>query len=452
MDLAIALVGQASKRGLIPRVPVPGAFLEEAEAWIRGEHAELLRSAVVTVAAGSDERRGPSELRLSLHPAARDVVLVVEERGGVTARAVTTAVGPGYHTFVGRLFERLGEELGIAWQRPGSGSAQSPGRKPGAGPAPAGADGSSDPTGFVASGDRRDAERGHLGWLGAELVRARQSRRSGLSTIHLGTPPGIRFSVEGAIATPMGTRDDDWLERAVGDPRVAIDVWPWFTDAVDAPNRLARALCLMWTEIRWRRPVDAAERAPLDEALRLLRRAYAMDPSLAFPWREWLELVDLVGARDPMEALLRERAATVDPAAPLVGYRRRPVTVIHEGWSLTVPGAYAERRSAEEWWGGEGGRSVTLAGVRTGANGQPMPAEAFLSQVAGHLGPDALEHRTGEVLGRARIDAADSGGISLGVVEGYAATSGRGAAIRVEFDDPADWQWALEQWKALRPA
>ena len=55
-------------------------------------------------------------------------------------------------------------------------------------------------------------------------------------------------------------------------------------------------------------------------------------------------------------------------------------------------------------------------------------------------------------MGRARIGAADTGGISLGIVEGYAATTGSGAAIRVEFNDPADWQWALEQWRSLRPA
>ena len=26
------------------------------------------------------------------------------------------------------------------------------------------------------------------------------------------------------------------------------------------------------------------------------------------------------------------------------------------------------------------------------------------------------------------------------------------AALKVEFDDPADWQWALDMWRSLRPA
>ena len=29
--------------------------------------------------------------------------------------------------------------------------------------------------------------------------------------------------------------------------------------------------------------------------------------------------------------------------------------------------------------------------------------------------------------------------------------AGSGAAIRIEFDDPADWQWALDIWRSLAP-
>ena len=41
-------------------------------------------------------------------------------------------------------------------------------------------------------------------------------------------------------------------------------------------------------------------------------------------------------------------------------------------------------------------------------------------------------------------------GVEVGVLEGYSAVSGSGAAIRIEFDDPADWQWALDLWRSLR--
>ena len=39
----------------------------------------------------------------------------------------------------------------------------------------------------------------------------------------------------------------------------------------------------------------------------------------------------------------------------------------------------------------------------------------------------------------------------VGVVEGFAAVTGSGAVIRIEFDDGEDYAWALDMWRSLRP-
>jgi hypothetical protein len=120
---------------------------------------------------------------------------------------------------------------------------------------------------------------------------------------------------------------------------------------------------------------------------------------------------------------------------------------------VVVPGSFAERRSAEEWWGGESGRSVTLAGVSTGLEGgAPTRAEAFLSRVAGDLGENVINHVDGAVVGRARLDTDATSGVEVGVLDGFTGAPGRGAAVRIEFDDPDDWQWAVSLWRSLRPA
>ena len=93
-----------------------------------------------------------------------------------------------------------------------------------------------------------------------------------------------------------------------------------------------------------------------------------------------------------------ERAERVP--TPAIGYRRLTVTIRHEGWVLAdLPGSFAERRTDEEWWGGGPGRNITLAAIDTGT----MRAPAFLDQVARDLGPDALEHQAGPVIGRGRL-------------------------------------------------
>lgn len=428
-QLTLHVVGHASKRGLIPRQPPADRLLAEIETWLRAEYADAARGSRTRTAASGDR-----ELLVSLHPIASEVAIAASDEGRVAVTAGLGPVGPGYQTFVARLVQRIGIEHEITW----------------AGDDPA-EDGTTSRSDLAVVGDRAAAERTYLAWLGTGLVGAFEARRLGASGIHLGTPEGVRFDFDGAVATSLGPRTDEWLERAKADSGVAIDVAPWWADAIDARALLNRALCLMWTEVRWRPPVDPTERAINEEVVRLLSRAFPLDPSLPYPWREWRELASQRGTVDAMTRQVESRAAAA-PAGPLVGYRRRPVQVIHEGWQLEVPGTFAERRTDDEWWGGEAGRSITLAATETGTDDGPMPGLEFLRQVAPHLGADALTHEDGELVGRARLTTDASSGVEIGVLEGYSAVRGRGAAIRVEFNDSADWHWAMDMWRSLSPA
>jgi hypothetical protein len=413
--------GQAHKRGLIPRTPPGDRLLADAAIWLTGEYADAVRSTRQRTLDNGD-----AELAVDLHPAALPLVIVVDGSGRVTVAGETATAGPGYHRFVGRVLERLGAEVGIDW---------------------------TDGDGALTFTDRPTAERAYLAWLGPQLARARVAVRRGERAVHLGTPAGIRYTTSQALVTALGPRDEAWLDDAIADPRVALDATPWWMDATDGRYLLNRALVLMWLEVRWRTPAVEGEADLLDEVHRLLTRAYPMEPGLPFPWHAWIELAVLRGINDQMTRLAAGRAAREPEPVPPVGYRRDPVRITHEGWSLEVPGSYAERRTPEEWWCGGAGRSITLAATRTGsADGSAMSAASFIEQFATDLGPDALAHREGEILGRARLTTDSSSGIEVGVLEGYSAIRGSGAAMRIEFDDPADWQWALDMWRSLRPA
>ncbi len=438
MGLTIRVIGRASRRGLAHRVPAPDRLLADARAWIENEYGPVVREARV------DPAETGAGLVLELYPAADPVSITADPVGMVVATADTSAPGPGYHTFVARLLERLGDQAGIEWVRE---SPPAPGDPPpaAAGPKPS-------PAGERQTlAERHAVEQAHRAFLARSLARIVDLRRGGARSVQIGLRPGTRVTFEGAIATPLGPRDDAWLVRAVTDGNVAADIRPWWADATDARYMLGRALVILWTEIRWRPPADGTERRVMDEALTLLRRAMPMEPTLPFPWREWAELIDLRGMGDPAVERVRPRAERTDPRQPLIGYRRRPVTIVHEGWTLEVPGSFSDHRTPEEWQGGERGRNVTLAAVVTGAGGGPMPAEAFLARFAGDLGTDVLHHRDGEVTGRARIGTDAQAGLEVGVLEGFSAVSGRGAAIRITFADPGDWQWAVNLWRSLRP-
>jgi hypothetical protein len=423
------LTGQAARRGLIPRVPIADVLLADAETWLRSTFPEAVRSIERPV-----REQGEAELTVQLHPAAAPLVLTASDTGRVAVTAATETVGPGYHRFVGRVLQRLGMDLAIVWER-GSDEQRDP---------------LADATAMTFA-ERPAAERGYLVWLGSLLVDARARRSSIGGPIPLGLPTDVRYHVDGPIQTVLGPRDAAWLDVAVTDTRIATDITPWWADATDGQYLLNRALCLMWTEVRWRAPAMKNERLLLDEVHRLLSKAYPHDPNLAYPWHAWAELVSHADIDDPMAIQVRNRAAQTPPDDQPIGYRRAPVTIRHEGWALEIPGSFAERRTAEEWWGGGAGRDITLAAVATGTAAGPMPGQAFIAQFGGDLGPDAIDHRAGGVVGRARVMTDASSGVEVGVLEGYSAVVGSGAAIRIVFEDPGDWQWALDMWRSLAP-
>jgi hypothetical protein len=412
--LEIRLEGQASKRGLIPRTPGGERLLADAAAWLTAEYPDQVRSTRQHTLPTGD-----SELHVALHPAALDLVLTGSDAGALHVHAETVQGGPGYHRFVGRVLERLGRELSIDWD---------------------------EAAGAFAFAERPEVETAYLAWLGPTLGQVRIARQRSSAGVQIGTPSGTRYTFEGAIATALGPRDDAWLETAIADPRVALEIAPWWSDATDGRYLLNRALALMWLQVRWRKPAVEGEAELLDEIHRLLSKAYPIEPDLPYPWHAWAEIIALAGTTDGMTRQVNSRTR-LEPAGSPIGYRRDPVSISHEGWSLEIPGDFAERRTDEEWWGGGAGRSITLAATDTGS----MSANAFLAQVAGDLGAEALAHQAGPVVGQARIMTDESSGVAVGVLDGYSAVNGSGAAIRIVFDDAEDWQWALDLWRSLAP-
>ena len=500
MSITIRAVGQAARRGATRRVPNAAALLDIVDEWLPEGASDTMRRR----AAG--DRTPDGAIEATFHPAARPITFEATDTGRLTVQAMTVPVGPGYHTYVASLLRRMGDELDIEWSPaadPNGGAPEpAPSEAPAEGrsmlsratalsanvlarvPVPGSGSGSepeeeiepsSDPTGAFFSGSRADAERGHLGWLRSSLQAVRDARRQGATGIHLATPAGVRFTFDGAVATVLGPRDDAWLERALADPREATDILPWVADAMDARYHLNRALTQLWTEVRWRAPAGERETAVLDDVLATLRHAYPLEPTLAWPWREWREAFVLRGQTDPAtfqmlqranaqaglrppepppgKALIGGDAPAPAPVAPdMIGYRRLPVTIIHEGWAVDLPGSFSEERSAEEWSGSDPGRSVTLAATETATGGAPMSADTFLREFASSLGRDAIEHEAGPVRGRARLSSDSSTGVDVATVEGYSAIRGSGAVIRIVIEDPEDWKWALDTWRGLRPA
>lgn len=425
MGVGLYLIGRRS-RSVLPGKRSGEAFVKRIESWAR----ERLLDARVTFVP-SRERGAGACLYLALHPSAEDVEVWTEGDDGVIASAKTSTTGPGYHILVCELLDRLGRDLGVSWL-------------------PAAADESTgDETGYFHDRDESALRAVMLRWLGgvARLILERQMLSAMLSL-----PLDHIYDHDGAVATPLGPRNRAWIEAVSDEPEEGMDIFPWWERGAGPAMRLNRALCRMWTDVRWRVPFNERE----DDVLRLvlddLAAAHAEAPELAYPWREWNELLGYATRDGPLAPMIASRAVGTAPG-PLVGYRRRDVRVdLTSGWSILVPGSFAEAWEDDggTWVAWDQTRTVRVTTLSIGAKGAPAEPEAIL----GPSKPDdaavqRFDYRDRWLLGRASLVPTEENGKRFWRLTGESAIPGGLGIVTVFFDDEADRDWALGTWKSL---
>jgi hypothetical protein len=442
MGVGLYLKGHIAAEGKLTRAQAE-SWLKRVARWLPGAAGECWLGS----RQGRRDGKWPA-LFLSLHPGAEEVELWLTASGRLTASATTSPVGPGYHVFVCELLRQLGEQFAVAWQGPD-------------------ADGSGDETGYFHSGDRSAVEGHFLGW-----IRTLAGQVSGLSgemtAVRIAMPLECELTIDEGAVTPLGPRGADWFKAVAAAPRRSLDFFAWWPAGFGAEFYRGRALTRLWSDVRWRPPLEEND----DEAdlligvLKDLEKAYLLNPALDYPWREWHELYGyLTEAFGDTEALESERpdlpelvarkaAATAD--GPRVGYRRRPVTVaLSDGWKITVPGEFAENWDEDEVWvGWDGERTVRFKayGLR-GADGSVPGADQLLDMSVRSWEDEGCErlpdYEQGPVRGRAIFGPHVENGRSLWKLNAFSATPGHVALCNCYFDEAADRDWAVAVWHSL---
>lgn len=365
-----------------------------------------------------------------LHPAAESVDVRIGPAGQVTFEAKTSTVGPGYHVWLCGILKELGNQLRIAW-RPNTED-----------------EGDRDETGYFDSGRVEDCENEMESWVG-HLGRIMLERESeGHEGLMLSMPLGEMFLCGNAIVTPMGPREIDWLRAVAKDGSKGKDLFPWWNASSPAEHHRGRALVEMWRSVRWRSPQTEEERALNARVLADLEAAWALDPSLAYPWFEWDELLRFNEGKSRAAAEVARRAKAAE-GRPRIGYRRGSVRhELGESWSLEVPGSFTvEMEDDSTWMAWEGDRTVRFSSFSAKKpDGSRPAAEEMLSD---DLEGEVLVWRGEGVIGRGEIVREKEGGDEYFRLSGQSAAPGELGVCTVCYTDPADKAWAIQVWHSV---
>ena len=414
MGVKLLLAGWYGHDDTLAKPLSPRLWLKRVERWVREAAGDVLEGTRVV-----DSPQGPI-LLLRLHPAADEVAIVAAGQGRVVVSANTSMVGPGYHCALCDLLHALGDAVGVEWADPALTTA-----------------GVGDPTGYFHTGNAEEIAPRMLAWLGYMAGRLLALRQQGQSGALLSLRAGHHFEHPGAVLTPLGPRDEAWLRAVHADPQQGRDIFPWWEPGPGAPERLGRALSRIWTEMVWRPPLMEEERQRSRDVARLLEQAWREDPTLAYPWREWQQVLGYLGVGGTLAEEVSRRAAQAPPG-PLSGYRRGAVQVtLPEGWEIRIPGSLAEQRLEDgSWVARDHRRSVRF-----------LPLEDVRGIAPGPEGelPYEFQHQGERVSGRATLHK-EPGEYRLTAL---CEAGERRALCVVSFDDPEEQEWALGTWRSL---
>lgn len=291
----------------------PNRVLGEMEKWVLEYCADLRASTFI------GQREAKPTLFCNLHPAAENLEISLRDPDHVTASANTSTVGPGDHIFVCDVLHKLGERFHLQWEEP--------------------SDDFRDETGYFHSEDRQQVFVEMKAWLkGVANMFFDGTLKGQGHPVRLAMPLDVGFSWDARSITPLGPRDADWLKRVAENPDNGTDFFAWWNPVLDAEYFRRRALVKIWSEVRWRPPINDTEKDVLSYVADSLETAYKLDSGLEYPWAEWAAILGYLQRSVNEYPFPRELATTT----PSIGYRRHDVTVQLPGnWWITLPGSFS---------------------------------------------------------------------------------------------------------------
>jgi hypothetical protein len=408
-------------RGELSPVPIDrSAWLRSLEGWLRESCRSVLRGIELS------EVDGATTLLVDLHPAAEAMRVAVHNDCNIVLSAMTSSAGPGYHFYICDLLVRMSRELEIRWT--------------------ASSEDEGDETGYFESGNQDLVYSEMLRWLGTvcDVVLHESDREN--ANLAIAMPLGVTYQSNEFLVTQTGPRTRKWAESVANEPDKGKDFFPWWRPERDARYYRDRAACLMWTATRWRSPLVDSETEILKEVLENLQLAFRLDDTIDLPWREWSEVLEYLGSETKAPRLGRQEGTQ---KWSMIGYRRNPVRIaLVAGWSISIPGRFAERWDDNTWCGWDRDITVWFTAFQSEMDGVKTSGAEILSQFK----PDSEDiaiHEAERIAGQGSIRWVEEGDQKYWRLRARSATDGLFCHCTICYADTSHRELALEIWRSL---
>ena len=401
------------------------AFLHDVSLWLQREYEEFSpQTKLETV-------EGLPTLFCELHPTGEPLELSVPDAHHVTVFATTSCAGPGYHIFVCNLLQKLARNFRAEWLVPDR-------------------DGDyGDDAEYFFTGKQENVFEHMNAWLRSVTGTFFEGGlEEDFKNLALCMPMNVHFDGNGLAVTPLGPRDREWLLKTSQGAPTGKEFFAWWTSGMNAEYYLGRALGLMWSEVRWRKPLNEPERRVLKEVADSLRTAKQLDPSLSYPWPEWMEVLNLLEL-EADKALITEQLS--NPST--IGYRRRDVTVqLPGGWSLRLPGSFSDFESDNEgnFFALDPPREIWFTAYSFKENQPRALFESRLKQVLENP-PELLQRGENYVASAKVVEKVHDSGERYFLLQSSNQGLNTRSVCTILFEDYRDRAWAESVWRSLNP-
>jgi hypothetical protein len=367
-----------------------------------------------------------------LHPGAEEVEISLVDPQHLVASANTSTVGPGYHMYLCSMLIDMARNFRASWLRPENSGEDY-----------------SDEAEYFFTGDQKKVVDAMSEWLQALTgTFFEEPVEQDLTGTALCMPMEPQFESTVFPITPLGPRDRAWLLKTSQDGESGNDFFAWWTPGFNAEYFLGRALTQMWTNIRWRAPVNDAEKRLLQEVAGSLDAAYKLEPFRPYPWAEWAEIVRFLDANGPSTEFIRKNVA----GEPAIGYRRNNVTVVLlGGWRMRLPGSFSEFQPDEggDFFALNPPNEIWFTAYRFATTLEPGVFESRRQEIR-EAQPEYLEESENYIAkGAIQEKISENGDRYFLLKSSCVYPSGR-AVCSIIFSRPEEKDWALETWRSIR--